>query len=77
MSFNTPSVPKPPPVNKIDSWSTLTDYLRQLAVYLTKEFQRRPAPGTAVGSVLLASPNGSVYTVQVTDLGALTVTQVS
>lgn len=49
-------------------------YLRELSKYLVREFRKRPEKDTAVDSVILVSPNGSVYTVRVDDAGALTTT---
>lgn len=46
-------------------------YLTTLVDYLRRELMKRPPANTAVDSILLASPNGSVYTVRVTDTGTL------
>lgn len=54
----------------------LYDYLSRLVRALHNEFGKRPVRNTAVGSVELVSPNGSVYTVAVTDAGVLSVTKV-
>lgn len=54
----------------------LRAYLTNLANAITREFNRRPTPESPVSSVLLASPDGSVYSVAVTDAGVLTATKV-
>jgi|GEM_PF-6884289 len=59
------------PVPRFTGFPAVLDYLNILIKYLRKELDARPPQNTAVSSVLLASPNGSVYTVQVTDAGVL------
>lgn len=58
-----PTLPADPP--GLFSWA------KYFSEFATRELNRRPATGTAVDSALLVSPNGSVYTVRVTDAGAL------
>lgn len=53
---------------------TIRTYLANLVQALTLSLNAKYDRNTAQPSVLLASPNGSVYTVTVTDAGALTVT---
>lgn len=55
----------------------VTDYLQRLAVVLQRSDRNAVRTDTAVGSVLLVSPNGSVYTVGVADDGTVTTTLVS
>lgn len=49
-------------------------YLSGLVKFLTNQFSAQPGVNTAADSVILASPNGSVYSVKVTDAGVLDVT---
>lgn len=61
---------------RIPTPDTVTDaatkgYLLRLVKYLTDQFSTQPAVNTAAASVILASPNGSVYSVKVTDAGVL------
>lgn len=51
-------------------------YLSLLVQQLTRALEEKQPRNTAQPSVLLASPNGSVYTVTVTDAGVLTTTLV-
>jgi hypothetical protein len=51
-------------------------YLTNLVAALIRSDATKVDRNTAVGSILLASPNGSVYTVQVTDAGAITTMKV-
>jgi len=46
-------------------------YLTQLVRALNGSMSRMVTTESPVGSILLVSPNGSVYTVKVTDAGAL------
>lgn len=52
-------------------------YLRSLVQSITQELEARVPDTTPKASVLLASPNGSVYSVTVTDAGVVTATKVS
>lgn len=52
------------------------NYLMLLIKQLTGALLARPPKEQPQGSILLASPNGSVYTVTVTDAGVLTATLV-
>jgi hypothetical protein len=65
-------MPTPPP--GIDQ--PTSGYLYELVNVLTKAFAEKQSRNTAQPSVLLASPNGSVYTVTVTDAGVITSTLV-
>lgn len=51
-------------------------YLVNLVKAITNNTASAVRTNEAVGSILLASPNGSVYTVAVTDTGTLTTTLV-
>lgn len=51
-------------------------YLMQLVTSLSQTLTTTIDTRTPVGSLLLASPDGSVYSVQVTDAGVLTATKV-
>jgi hypothetical protein len=51
------------------------NYLRLLVKTLTAELARKMESRTAVDSVLLVSPNRSVYSVQVSDAGVLSTTK--
>lgn len=52
------------------------NYLMLLVKQVTGALLSRPAKEQPQGSVLLASPDGSVYTVTVTNAGVLTTTLV-
>lgn len=52
-------------------------YLESLTKFLDRELRRRPETGTAVNSVLLQSPNNSVYEVTVSNAGVLVITLIS
>ncbi len=69
---NQPNPPNLPGSPRTDP--TIMKWLQELSAYVLREFRRRNPP---VASVLLASPNGSVYSVEVTDAGMLTTTLVS
>lgn len=60
----------PIPPNTLDK--TSRDYLIRLIQALTQALDRRTERDVPEGSVLLVSPNGSVYTVAVADDGTLT-----
>lgn len=62
------------PAPKFSDVPGVLRYLTTLVEYLRRELMRRPPANTAVDSILLASPNGSVYTVRVTDTGTLETT---
>lgn len=62
------------PSPKFLDYPEITKYLGTLVDYLRRELAKRPPANTAVDSILLASPNGSVYTVRVTDIGTLETT---
>lgn len=49
-------------------------YLLRLVKQLSGAFDSRPAQNTGTGELLLVSPNGSVYSVKVTDAGVLQTT---
>lgn len=59
-----------------DVTPSLRATFQQLATALTSEFNRRPPRGVPVDSLLLASPDGTVYTVTVANDGTLTTTVV-
>lgn len=63
-----------PPGNLIDPLSRT--YLSNLVKAITQADRDYIQRGRAEGQVLLASPNGSVYTVQVDDAGVLFTTLV-
>lgn len=50
-------------------------YLGSLVTAITQALSKKVDANTGAGSVLLVSPDGSVYSVQVTDAGALTTTK--
>lgn len=72
MSVNSFNVPSPPTV----SGPVGPDTMIAFGEYVIREFRKRTPDGTAVGSTLLVSPNGSVYAVQVDDDGNLFTTKV-
>lgn len=49
-------------------------YLLRLVKQLSSAFDDRPAQNTGRDELLLVSPNGSVYSVKVTDAGAIQTT---
>lgn len=54
----------------------LSLYLRDFSTSLSKELSSYVRKDQSVGSILLASPNGSVYSVAVADDGTLVTTAV-
>jgi hypothetical protein len=62
------------PSPKFSGYPEIVRYLGTLVDYLRRELAKRPPANTAVDSVLLVSPNRSVYTVRVTDTGTLETT---
>lgn len=68
--------PQPPrlPDHRPDSF---LEWAKYFAEFVLRELGRRPASGTAVDSVLLVSPAGAVYSVKVTDAGALVTEKVA
>lgn len=71
---NTPDVPQ---FVEHRLATSLRDYLVNLSAFIQRELRRRPEAGTAVDSVLLQSPNNSVYQISVDDAGAIVSTLVS
>lgn len=69
--FVQPQPPRAPTDEK-----QVVSYLGLLVKYINAEFIRRPPNATLTGSLQLASPNGSVYTVAVSDAGVLETTLV-
>jgi hypothetical protein len=65
-------LPTPPPLSDNPTQGYLTNLVKTLTTILSTKLDSN----TAVGSVLLASPDGSVYTVQVTNAGVITATKV-
>ena len=62
-----PNIPAPPPAMEPVTRNYMTVVVRSILSALAEKLdQRSPA-----GSILLASPNGSVYTVKVADDGSL------
>lgn len=64
-----------PPIPPRDPKEVL-EWARHLSEFIVVTLRKYVRKDTMQDSVLLASPNGSVYTVKVTDLGVLEVTLV-
>lgn len=62
----------PLPANITDQ--PTADYLRTLINVIQNEMDKKLSSESGVASVLLVSPNGSVYNVTVNNAGALTTT---
>lgn len=70
------SIERTPPIPSDVSPSVRT-YMMALHSMLLKAFQSRPDVTEPRNTMLLASPDGTVYSVGVTNLGALTTVKVS
>jgi hypothetical protein len=66
---------KLPPIPQTDN-AQLNQWMRDVSNAVDREFLQYIPKRTATDSVLLASPNGSVYSVAVDDAGTLTATLV-
>jgi len=64
-----------PPIPSTDN-PALNQWMRDISNAVDREFNDYIQKLTATDSVLLASPNGSVYSVAVDDAGTLTTTLV-
>lgn len=53
------------------------EYLNNLVGWAQREFRRRSEDNTAIDGIYLTSPNGSVYKLSVSDVGAAVFTLVS
>lgn len=77
MTFRLPNPPEVPYIISSDpTVSELQFWARRLSAYVAEEFRKRVPAGSAVSSLYLTSPNGSVYNVQVADDGTLSTTLV-
>ena len=65
-----PVAPQPPRLPD-ERPASFLEWAKYFAEYVSRELLKRPASGTPVDSVLLVSPTGAVYSVKVTDAGAL------
>jgi hypothetical protein len=63
---------KLPPIPPNIEDPAISAYLRSLSLSVEQHFRNTVTTETAVGSVLLVSPGGKVYTVQVDDAGNVT-----
>lgn len=55
----------------------VTEYLRTLTGFIQREFLRRPEANTALDAIYLTAPNGSVYSLTVSNAGAAVFTLVA
>lgn len=71
---NSPSITRPPapPASSPDA-----GYLRSLSEYIVREFSRRVLTDTVMTQLFLASPDGSVFQIKVSDAGVISATKVS
>ncbi|QIG66098.1 hypothetical protein PQB35_gp42 [Ochrobactrum phage vB_OspP_OH] len=72
-----PAVPAQQPPRLPTEPQGLLEWCRYFSEYVFREFGKRPASGTPQDSVLLVSPTGAVYSVKVTDAGALVTEKVA